>query len=260
MFIQLLIWRVPLTRCHGGERHSQHSVFCISGGGICGFVSSRKSAAGTFKACVEPHAAKLQQIPDRHLGLAHRPWTDLFPVLSAWIYISVPPFHAEVQDPTSMWNQRNFFICYYFKLNIYRFFFLLKIVFINSSCMFLSLSLQDKPETWEKQWKCFKMLLFNHFCIQLPLICGTFYFTEFFSIPYDWDSMPRWWEHLSRFIKLLKYIEFYDNRSMTLQTKSLGGTVALTKSLLKQVDLVFIFMISLTISGLIYWPSVLVVL
>ncbi|XP_051757834.1 methylsterol monooxygenase 1 [Ctenopharyngodon idella] len=50
----------------------------------------------------------------------------------------------------------------------------------------------DKPETWEKQWKCFKMLLFNHFCIQLPLICGTFYFTEFFSIPYDWDSMPRW--------------------------------------------------------------------
>ncbi|XP_066574149.1 methylsterol monooxygenase 1 [Amia ocellicauda] len=50
----------------------------------------------------------------------------------------------------------------------------------------------DKPETWEKQWKCFKMLLFNHFCIQLPMICGTYHFTEFFSIPYDWDSMPRW--------------------------------------------------------------------
>nr|XP_040042182.1 methylsterol monooxygenase 1 isoform X1 [Gasterosteus aculeatus aculeatus] len=50
----------------------------------------------------------------------------------------------------------------------------------------------DKPETWEKQWTCFKMLLFNHFCIQLPLICGTYYFTEFFNIPYDWDSMPRW--------------------------------------------------------------------
>lgn len=61
---------------------------------------------------------------------------------------------------------------------------------INSLYMFLCL--QDKPETWEKQWKCFKMLLFNHFCIQLPLICGTYYFTEFFSIPYDWDSMPRW--------------------------------------------------------------------
>ncbi|XP_010789712.1 methylsterol monooxygenase 1 [Notothenia coriiceps] len=51
---------------------------------------------------------------------------------------------------------------------------------------------QDKPETWEKQWRCFKMLLFNHFCIQLPLICGTYYFTEFFNIPYDWNSMPRW--------------------------------------------------------------------
>lgn len=36
------------------------------------------------------------------------------------------------------------------------------------------------------------MLLFNHFCIQLPLICGTYYFTEFFNIPYDWDSMQRW--------------------------------------------------------------------
>lgn len=51
---------------------------------------------------------------------------------------------------------------------------------------------QDKPETWEKQWRCFKMLLFNHFFIQLPLICGTYYFTEYFNIPYDWDSMPRW--------------------------------------------------------------------
>uniref|UniRef100_A0A8C7MJP8 Methylsterol monooxygenase 1 n=1 Tax=Oncorhynchus kisutch TaxID=8019 RepID=A0A8C7MJP8_ONCKI len=53
---------------------------------------------------------------------------------------------------------------------------------------------QDKPETWEKQWRCFKMLLFNHFCIQLPMICGTYHFTEFFSIPYDWDSMPRWYD------------------------------------------------------------------
>lgn len=92
------------------------------------------------------------------------------------------------------------------------YFFLVKnIVFINFSYMFWLLCLQDKPETWEKQWKCFKMLLFNHFCIQLPLICGTFYFTEFFSIPYDWDSMPRWWEQLSHFIKWFKYEEFCVN-------------------------------------------------
>ena len=51
---------------------------------------------------------------------------------------------------------------------------------------------KDKPETWENQWKRFKVLLFNHFCIQLPLTCGT-YFTEYFSIPYDWETMPRWY-------------------------------------------------------------------
>lgn len=57
---------------------------------------------------------------------------------------------------------------------------------------------KDKPETWENQWKCFKVLLFNHFCIQLPLICGTYYFTEYFSIPYGWESMPRWYMLLAR--------------------------------------------------------------
>lgn len=57
---------------------------------------------------------------------------------------------------------------------------------------------KDKPETWENQWKCFKVLLFNHFCIQFPLICGTYYFTEYFSIPYDWETMPRWYMLLAR--------------------------------------------------------------
>uniref|UniRef100_A0A8P0P1Q7 Fatty acid hydroxylase domain-containing protein n=2 Tax=Canis lupus familiaris TaxID=9615 RepID=A0A8P0P1Q7_CANLF len=57
---------------------------------------------------------------------------------------------------------------------------------------------KDKPETWENQWKCFKVLLFNHFCIQLPLICGTYYFTEYFNIPYDWERMPRWYMLLAR--------------------------------------------------------------
>ncbi|KAM7236997.1 hypothetical protein CapIbe_011241 [Capra ibex] len=56
---------------------------------------------------------------------------------------------------------------------------------------------KDKPETWENQWKRFKVLLFNHFCIQLLLTCGT-YFTEYFSIPYDWGTMPRWYMLLAR--------------------------------------------------------------
>ncbi|XP_076455742.1 methylsterol monooxygenase 1-like [Babylonia areolata] len=53
---------------------------------------------------------------------------------------------------------------------------------------------QDKPETKEKQWKCFKLLMFNHFCIQAPLILGTYAFTEYFNIPYTWDQMPPWWD------------------------------------------------------------------
>lgn len=63
-------------------------------------------------------------------------------------------------------------------------------------------SFQDKPETWEKQWKCFKTLLFNHFFIQLPLICGTYYFTEYFNIPYGWEEMPRWCVDFSDMVML----------------------------------------------------------
>ncbi|XP_006896718.1 PREDICTED: methylsterol monooxygenase 1 [Elephantulus edwardii] len=51
---------------------------------------------------------------------------------------------------------------------------------------------KDRTESLEGQWKCFKALLFNHFFIQLPLICGTYYFTEYFNIPYEWEAMPRW--------------------------------------------------------------------
>ncbi|CAD7691300.1 unnamed protein product [Nyctereutes procyonoides] len=57
---------------------------------------------------------------------------------------------------------------------------------------------KDKQETWENQWKCFKVLLFSHFCIQLPLIYGTYYLTEYFNIPYDWERMPRWYMLLAR--------------------------------------------------------------
>jgi len=52
---------------------------------------------------------------------------------------------------------------------------------------------QDRPETFDKQWQCFKLIMFNHFCIQMPLICGTYVFTEMFSIPYEWEKIPRWY-------------------------------------------------------------------
>jgi len=52
----------------------------------------------------------------------------------------------------------------------------------------------DKPESYEKQMRCFRLLMFNHFCIQAPLILGTYVYTETFGIPYDWDSMPHWYD------------------------------------------------------------------
>jgi methylsterol monooxygenase len=52
---------------------------------------------------------------------------------------------------------------------------------------------QDKPETFGQQWKCFKKLMFNHFCIQLPLMSMTYYYLEMMGIPYEYDKMPAWY-------------------------------------------------------------------
>lgn len=53
---------------------------------------------------------------------------------------------------------------------------------------------QDKTESYEKQMKCFKLIMFNHFCIQAPLIAGVYIYTEMFQIPYGWEAMPRWYD------------------------------------------------------------------
>lgn len=52
---------------------------------------------------------------------------------------------------------------------------------------------QDKPETFAQQWKCFQLLMFSHFCIQMPLIFGTYYYLHYMGIPYDYKSIPRWY-------------------------------------------------------------------
>lgn len=54
---------------------------------------------------MDPHAAELQQVPDRHVGLAHRARTGLLPVLSAGLHLSVRPVHAEIQDSAGGWSQ-----------------------------------------------------------------------------------------------------------------------------------------------------------
>ena len=80
---------------------------------------------------------------------------------------------------------------------------------------------QDKPETFPLQWKCFRKLMFNHFCIQvyralsnifhplpynnniltlvlyisqLPMMSGAYFYLEFMGIPYEYEYIPPWSE------------------------------------------------------------------
>lgn len=52
---------------------------------------------------------------------------------------------------------------------------------------------QDKPETFPLQWKCFRKLMFNHFCIQLPMMSGAYFYLEFMGIPYEYEYIPPWY-------------------------------------------------------------------
>eukprot|EP00118_Oscarella_pearsei_P025821 m.308837 g.308837 ORF g.308837 m.308837 type:complete len:278 (+) comp44951_c0_seq1:69-902(+) len=65
-------------------------------------------------------------------------------------------------------------------------------------CQFLPLMRKykiqkGKDENFDQQWKCFKLLMFNHFCVQLPLMFGTYTFTEMMAIPYDYEAIPSWY-------------------------------------------------------------------
>lgn len=62
---------------------------------------------------------------------------------------------------------------------------------------------QDKPESFESQWKCFKLLMFNHFCIQLPLISGVFFYIHAMEIPYEYQFMPKWYVVLAQLLGCL---------------------------------------------------------
>lgn len=59
---------------------------------------------------------------------------------------------------------------------------------------------QDKPETYDNQMKAFRLILFSHVFIDMPFICGTYIFTEFFNIPFSWDTMPHWSSVMGRII------------------------------------------------------------
>eukprot|EP00126_Sphaerothecum_destruens_P004057 Sdes_comp17949_c0_seq1m7208 len=59
---------------------------------------------------------------------------------------------------------------------------------------------KEKPETFADQFKCFKLLMFNHFCIQLPMIMGTYSYTKIMGIPYDYESIPPWYRLMTGII------------------------------------------------------------
>lgn len=63
---------------------------------------------------------------------------------------------------------------------------------------------QDKPETWDNQWKCLKLIFFSHFFIQLPMISLTFTYTEIMDIPFSYNQIPLWYQLLLKaFVCLL---------------------------------------------------------
>uniref|UniRef100_A0A7M4EY32 Fatty acid hydroxylase domain-containing protein n=1 Tax=Crocodylus porosus TaxID=8502 RepID=A0A7M4EY32_CROPO len=51
----------------------------------------------------------------------------------------------------------------------------------------------DKPETWEDQWKCFKMTFYHTLTIQTPMCLAVYIYIEYVDLPCDWNSMPRWY-------------------------------------------------------------------
>lgn len=55
-----------------------------------------------------------------------------------------------------------------------------------------SSSFQDKPTTWDQEWKCFKLVIANQVLIQTPFFSGAYFFCQYMNIPFDYESMPVW--------------------------------------------------------------------
>ncbi|XP_071789039.1 methylsterol monooxygenase 1-like [Asterias amurensis] len=62
---------------------------------------------------------------------------------------------------------------------------------------------KDKPETAASQWKCLRILLVNQLFVQLPMVCGSYIYCEFFNISFEWDKMPAWYVLLGQFLVCL---------------------------------------------------------
>lgn len=85
---------------HGGERDIRHPELCLPGSGVRRRCAARKPPAALPEARLGLHAGQLHQVPDRHMGVAHRPRIHLLPVLSARLPLPILALHAEIQNPT----------------------------------------------------------------------------------------------------------------------------------------------------------------
>ncbi|NP_001229598.1 C-4 methylsterol oxidase-like [Strongylocentrotus purpuratus] len=56
---------------------------------------------------------------------------------------------------------------------------------------------QDKPTTWDQEWKCFKLVIANQVLIQTPFFSGAYFFCQYMNIPFDYESMPVWYMTLA---------------------------------------------------------------
>lgn len=87
---------------HGDERHSRHLELGLPGGGVRRCSAAGKPLPALPETRLGLHDGQLHQVPDCHLGVAHRPRVHLLPVLPARIPLPVHALHAEIQDPTGL--------------------------------------------------------------------------------------------------------------------------------------------------------------
>ncbi len=66
-----------------------------------------------------------------------------------------------------------------------------------------------KTNDWAKQWKCLKLLLFNHFVIELPLIMISHPIFHYLGIRTEANLIPSWYKVLVSCMAFLIIEDFY---------------------------------------------------
>lgn len=85
-----------LRLSHGSERQRERPQLGLPGRGVHRLLPARQPPAAALQERVELHAGQLHQVPDRHMGVAHRPRGCVLLALRARICLPVHTLHAEV--------------------------------------------------------------------------------------------------------------------------------------------------------------------